>query len=64
MSKTKEIVYELPINLTLKPKKRFRVCLRCQKPMLKKNRCENCKTKFHDGILLGWLKRFLGISPK
>ncbi|MBX7171617.1 MAG: hypothetical protein K1X72_11720 [Pyrinomonadaceae bacterium] len=58
--------YELKVNelLGLRPKKRFRVCLRCQKTMSNKNRCETCKVKFHDGLMMSWIKWFFGVSPK
>lgn len=46
------------------PRKRFRVCIRCQKPMANKNRCATCNIKFHDGLMMRIIKNFLGINPK
>lgn len=47
-----------------KPKKRVRICLRCNANLTDKNKCDKCGLKFHDGFLLRCFKKLLGIRPK
>ena len=54
----------LAYDLSPKLKRRVRLCLKCHTPVKNRNRCDKCKTKFHDGFLASCLKRLLGISPK
>ena len=47
-----------------KPRKRIRICLRCQANLTVRNKCDQCGLKFHDGLLVSWIKKLLGISPR
>jgi hypothetical protein len=53
-------------NKPLGPKnfKRVRICLRCHANLPTRHKCEKCGLEFHDGPLLGWLKKLWGISPR
>ena len=44
--------------------KKTRICLRCNTNLTNKNKCGKCGLKFHDGLILSWLKKVLGISAR
>lgn len=64
MSRTSIAAAQIKSSVELQPRKRLRICLRCQNPLPKKDRCEHCNMKFRDGFLMKVLKRILGINIK